>query len=238
MGSVGVSSVAPPLDTATLGYRFPLEKTTIRLSLNRSATRLGSQAFMAQVAHSFPTVPNFFPAIKMIFSASGRCSTAPGASRSALIMSTPFWRSRSVTRGSVNRDTAITRLSAPAERIAFLASTQRVGPIFPPAPRTMISPSSPARSRTSAALGVVSILFSFASVHIVVCSFVIAYLFPEDPAYTQNIRFSGISLGRSPSALHRERSLKRADPFIRDQLMAHGGGMDSVDQPVGGRGVL
>ena len=62
-GSVRVSSVAPPLCTPTFGYRFPLENTTMRLFWYHSATRLGSQVFIAQVAYSLPSVPNFLPAM-------------------------------------------------------------------------------------------------------------------------------------------------------------------------------
>ena len=42
---------------------FPLENTTMRLLWYRSATRLGSQVFIAQVAYSLPSVPNFLPAM-------------------------------------------------------------------------------------------------------------------------------------------------------------------------------
>ena len=102
----------------------------------------------------------------MTFSASGRLSSAPGASRSALIISTPFSRSSSTTSGSLKRDTAMTRFSTPAARSAFFARTHSVGPIFPPAPSTRMSPSNLPSSPLSASLGVVSILFSLSSVHI------------------------------------------------------------------------
>ena len=35
----------------------------MRLFWYRSATRLGSQVFIAQVAYSLPSVPNFLPAM-------------------------------------------------------------------------------------------------------------------------------------------------------------------------------
>ena len=44
--------------------------------------------------------------------------------------------------GSENRATAITRRARPASRVARTASRARLGPIFPPAPRMRMSPSS------------------------------------------------------------------------------------------------
>ena len=61
IGEVRVSSVAPPLEVLTCGYRLPLEKTTKRLFGKRSTTFTGSHVFMAQVkpvAYRLPQVEN------------------------------------------------------------------------------------------------------------------------------------------------------------------------------------
>ena len=51
--------------------------------------------------------------------------------------------------------------------MAFFASVQRVGPILPPAPSTIMSPSIFLTSSTSASDGVVKSSFNFSSVHII-----------------------------------------------------------------------
>ena len=72
------------------------------------------------------------------------------------MVSTPLpWRSFTA-KGSEKRETAMIRFSIPAALTAFLARVARVGPILPPAPRIMMSPSILAMSSIIPAEGVVS----------------------------------------------------------------------------------
>lgn len=50
---------------------FPVEKATIRLRRYLRQTSVGSQALVAQVSPSSPVEPNFRPAMKITFWASG-----------------------------------------------------------------------------------------------------------------------------------------------------------------------
>ena len=93
--------------------------------------------FIAQVIAGASAVPNFWPAMKITFGASGRRATASGSSRSQRIVSTPASFSARSAAADDQRETAITRRESLRARAAMRAS---VGPILPPAPRMMMSP--------------------------------------------------------------------------------------------------
>src|SRR5579883_3372618 len=120
-GAGGVFSVAPPQSMGTSGYTFPVEKATILDCQYRSATNPGAHAFTAQVSDSFPVDPNFRPAMKMTFGASGKASTCLRSVRSATMESGPW----------AERATVITRALLPEASIARRARAARLGPIFP-----------------------------------------------------------------------------------------------------------
>ena len=121
----------------------------MRLSRKVSATMAGIATFIAQVSDRAPAVPNLRPAMKITFGHLGSCATASRSARSQAMVSTSQAFSLSATSGSEKRATPITRRSGAAR----LASRASVGPILPPTPRIRISPSTVARSRTSAADG-------------------------------------------------------------------------------------
>src|ERR1051326_5165286 len=148
-GSGAKSSLAPPPSTGTKGYTQPVENATMRARRNTSATIAGTCTFIAQVSGRAPPAPNLRPAMNMTFANCGSRSAAPRSRRSQAIVSMPRRSNASRNPGSLNRATATTRFSGAARR-AIQAS---VGPILPPAPSTRMSPSSRARSATSASLG-------------------------------------------------------------------------------------
>ncbi|WP_353719467.1 hypothetical protein [Dyadobacter sp. 676] len=97
--------------------------------------------FIAQVYGSLPEVPNFCPARYSTFSTSGRFCSCMSSRMLATIVSIPSAFNSSASPSSVKRDTAITRLLSPASPTARMASLAILGPIFPPAPRIIMSPS-------------------------------------------------------------------------------------------------
>src|SRR5438034_634083 len=119
----------------------------MRESRKVSATMKGTPTFIAQVSDGLPAAPNLWPAMKTTCLTRGSSSSISRSSRSQATHSTPHEVSRSRKPGSEKRATPITRL--PARR----ASRASVGPILPPTPSTMMSPSTRARSRVSSALG-------------------------------------------------------------------------------------
>src|SRR5262249_22634662 len=127
----------------------PVEKATIRELRKACATSAGTWAFIAQVSGGLPSAPNLRPAMKMMLEAWGRRRSAASSSRSHWIVSMPRRLSQFSTPSSLKRATPMIRRSG---RAAF-ASPASVGPILPPTPRTMISPSTRARSSTKAWLG-------------------------------------------------------------------------------------
>ena len=116
---------------------------------NACATSAGTCEFIAQVSARLPSAPNFLPAMKMMFGDFGSALIAVSSSRSQLMVSTPRASSHSFTPGSEKRATPITLRSG----WAALARPARVGPILPPTPSTMMSPSTLLRSSISAWLG-------------------------------------------------------------------------------------
>src|ERR1051326_2806714 len=175
-GSGAKSSLAPPPSTGTKGYTQPVENATMRARRNTSATIAGTCTFIAQVSGRAPPAPNLRPAMNMTFANCGSRSTAPRSRRSQAIVSMPRRSNASRNPGSLNRATATTRFSGAARR-AIQAS---VGPILPPAPSTRMSPSSRARSATSASLGRAS---------------------NSSSAATSSIRGSAVSFRKAASAL-------------------------------------
>src|SRR5919108_2441357 len=121
----------------------------MRESRNASATMNGTPTFIAQVNEGSPAAPNLCPAMKTTFFARGRCSSALRSSRSQATHSTPQESSFARRPGSLNLATPMTRLPG-AARFAMRAS---VGPILPPTPSTMMSPSARARSAWSSLVG-------------------------------------------------------------------------------------
>src|SRR5690606_18836110 len=87
--------------------------------------------------------------MKMTFFALGRASTCARSRRSAVIVSMPQPSSRSRSSGSLKRATPMMRFPGAAAR----ARRASVGPILPPTPRMMMSPSTRAISAMRAALG-------------------------------------------------------------------------------------
>ena len=110
----------------------------MREPANASATSAGTCAFIAQVRSSWPEEPNLRPAMKMTFGSFGSASTCLRSSRSASMHSMPCAVSASRRPVSLKRATPTTRLSGAAR----FASRASVGPILPPTPRMMMSPSS------------------------------------------------------------------------------------------------
>ena len=108
---------------------------------------------MAHVKAGLPEAPNFIPAIKSTLGASGNSRTESVSNKSQVTVSTPEASKRNLTSESENLATAITFAEQPARSIAFLAIFARVGPIFPPAPRTRISPDNSEKSETKASPG-------------------------------------------------------------------------------------
>src|ERR1700738_1864790 len=121
----------------------------MRARRNASATIAGTCTFIAQVSGRSPSAPNLRPAMNTTLAKGGSRSTALRSRRSQAMVSTSRRSSASRTPASLKRATAVTRFPGAARR-AIQAS---VGPILPPAPSTRISPSSRARSATSASLG-------------------------------------------------------------------------------------
>src|SRR5690606_21863033 len=85
------------------------------------------------------------------------------SSRSAFTTLTPASSSRLATASSEKRDTAITRAPLPAASSALRASIARLGPIFPPAPRSRRSPSTRRMSSTRRGEGSASFASSSAT---------------------------------------------------------------------------
>src|SRR5882757_9093060 len=81
-GFNGSSSREPPREIGERPYTFPVEKTTILLLRKRSATSPGKRTLLAQVSDSCPVEPNFIPAIKTTFGASGSLASEVGSSKS------------------------------------------------------------------------------------------------------------------------------------------------------------
>src|SRR5687767_4775748 len=121
----------------------------MRESRNVSATMNGTPTFIAQVNDGSPTAPNLCPAMNTTFLERGSRSSAVRSSRSHEMHSISQ-DSNFVRRfGSLNLATPTTRFRG-AARLAMRAS---VGPILPPTPSTMMSPSARARSDSSSLVG-------------------------------------------------------------------------------------
>ena len=116
-----------------------------------SATSAGTCAFIAQVKASCPDAPNLRPAMKTTFGNFGSASICLRSSRSAAMHSMPCAVSGSRRPFSLKRATPTTRLPGAAR----LASRASVGPILPPTPRMMRSPSILPSSATSSGDGAV-----------------------------------------------------------------------------------
>src|SRR4051812_23391286 len=95
---------------------------------------------MAQVRASLPVAPNFIPAIKMTFGASGRLAIAVSSSRSHWIVSIPWAFRFFSTAASLKRATPMIRRVVLVLALARCAMRARVGPIFPATPRITMSP--------------------------------------------------------------------------------------------------
>src|SRR5918992_6377675 len=121
----------------------------MRESRNASATMNGTATFIAQVKEGSPAAPNLWPAMNTTFFARGRRSSAARSRRSQARHSIPWLSSFCLRPFTEKRATPMTRLAG-AARFAMRAS---VGPILPPTPSTMISPSARARSASSSGVG-------------------------------------------------------------------------------------
>ena len=125
----------------------------MRISRKVSATIIGTPTFIIQVSEALPAAPNLWPAmntqLRTPSATFGSASMACRSSRSQAMHSTPCRSSAVRVAGSEKRATPMTRLDG-AARLAKRAS---VGPILPPTPSTMMSPSTLARSATSAGVG-------------------------------------------------------------------------------------
>ncbi|MNL34867.1 hypothetical protein D3C87_1568620 [compost metagenome] len=86
-------------------------------------------------------VPNLVPARYIIFGTSGKAARSSSFNKSAAIVSIPAASNSSRADTSENRDTPIIRFLIPACSIADLANIAILGPIFPPTPSNIISPS-------------------------------------------------------------------------------------------------
>jgi len=116
---------------------------------NACATSAGTCAFIAQVSARSPSAPNFRPAMKMMLGDFGNALIAASSRRSQAMVSMPRASSHSFTPGSLKRATPmILRFGA-----AALERPARVGPILPPTPSSMMSPSTLARSSIRACVG-------------------------------------------------------------------------------------
>ncbi|MDT4809012.1 hypothetical protein FQZ97_418840 [compost metagenome] len=150
-GGLGASlSLAPWLVTGTKGYTQAVEKATMREAWKCSATSAGTCAFMAQVSGLSASAPNLRPAMKTTLAHGGSAAMAARSSRSQAMVSMPCASSASRTPASLKRATAITRRPG----MAFFARRASVGPILPPTPRIIRSPSRRAMSRTRSREGV------------------------------------------------------------------------------------
>src|SRR5215216_4836361 len=121
----------------------------MREAAKACATRAGTCEFIAQVSDRSPSAPNLRPAMNTMFGIFGNALMAASSSRSQLMVSTPRPCSQSLTAGSLNRATPITRRSG----TAALARPANVGPILPATPKIMMSPSTLRRSSINAWLG-------------------------------------------------------------------------------------
>ena len=112
----------------------------------------GTTVFIAQVIAGAPVVPNFWPAMKTTFGASGKRATASRSSRSRSIVSTPASFERAL--GAVGRPARHGDDAAAGRATARAAMRASVGPILPPAPRMTMSPGQAASAATVSLRGV------------------------------------------------------------------------------------
>ena len=109
---------------------------------------------MAQVRSGRSVDPNFRPERKRAFAQTGSFATSSRFKRSQAIASIPS-RFKSPTRAAEeNRDTAMTLRRKPRAFAVRLIRRASEGPILPPAPRMMKSPSSRRITSWSRGLGV------------------------------------------------------------------------------------